>query len=354
MPGPLEGTRIIELAGIGPGPFAGMMFADHGAEVITVHRPDMPLNPRDPVNRSRLTVAADLKNKKDHARVLELIESADGLIEAFRPGVLERLDLAPDVLLDRTPRLVIGRMTGWGQTGPVAHTAGHDINYISISGALHAFGRVGEKPTPPVNTVGDFGGGAMMLVFAMTAAMLKAEKTGQGDVIDCSMSEGSSLLMSTVWGFQDTHGWEPQRGVNLLDSGAPFYDTYETSDGAYIAVGALEPGFFRILMENLGLGDDPSIEDHLNKQHWPRLSNLFTDIFRTKTQNEWRALLEGTDACFAPVLSTEQVCRHPQNSARKAFIAVDGITQPAPSPRYRNAELKRPKQPSLFEKRTEK
>ena len=348
MAGPLEGIRIIELAGIGPGPFAAMMFADHGAEVITVHRPGAPLNPQDPLNRSRLTVAADLKNPNDLKMVRDLINSADGLIEAFRPGVLERLNLAPNNLIASNPKLVIGRMTGWGQNGPIAQTAGHDINYIAISGALHAFGRAGEKPTPPVNTVGDFGGGAMMLVFAMTAALLKAEKTGQGEIIDCSMVEGSSLLMSTVWAFQETYGWEMERGKNLLDSGAPFYDTYETLDGEYIAIGALEKEFFRILMDELGLSDDPSMNDHLNKKHWPRLAQVFTDIFLTKTQSEWCKNLEGIDACFAPVLSIKQAVEHPQNSARSAFILVDGIMQPAPSPRYQHAPLQKPKQPKPF------
>ena len=348
MSGPLEGIRIVELAGIGPGPFAAMMFADHGAEVITVHRPGTPLNPRDPLNRSRLTVAADLKNKDDLAMVRELINSADGLIEAFRPGVLERLDLAPYNLIQSNPKLVIGRMTGWGQNGPIAQTAGHDINYIAISGALNAFGRAGEKPTPPVNTVGDFGGGAMMLVFAMTAALLKAEKTGKGEIIDCSMVEGSSLLMSTVWAFQETYSWEMERGKNLLDSGAPFYDTYETLDGEHIAIGALEQEFFHILMVELGLSDDPCMNDHLNQKHWPRLSKLFTDIFRTKTQSEWCRSLEGIDACFAPVLSINQAVEHPQNSARGAFISVNGVMQPAPSPRYQNAPLQQPKRPRPF------
>lgn len=348
MSGPLEGIRIIELAGIGPGPFAAMMFADHGAEVITVHRPEAPLNPRDPLNRSRLTVAADLKNENDLERVRDLINSADGLVEAFRPGVLERLDLAPEALIESNPKLVIGRMTGWGQDGPISQTAGHDINYIAISGALHAFGRAGEKPTPPVNAVGDFGGGAMMLVFSMVAALLKAEKTGKGEIIDCSMVEGSSLLMSSVWAFQETYGWEMERGKNLLDSGAPFYDTYETLDGEHIAIGALEPEFFQILMEKLGLSDDPCLNDHLNKKHWRRLSQVLSEVFRSKTQSEWCESLEGIDACFAPVLSIKQAVDHPQNTARSSFISVNGIMQPAPSPRYKNAPLEKPKPPKVF------
>jgi alpha-methylacyl-CoA racemase len=280
--------------------------------------------------------------------VRNLIDSADGLIETFRPGVLERFELAPDDLIKSNPKLVVGRMTGWGQSGPISQTAGHDINYIAISGALHAFGRAGEKPTPPVNTVGNFGGGAMMLVFAMTAALLRAEKTGMGEVIDCSMAEGSALLMSTVWAFQETYGWEMERGQNMLDSGAPFYDTYETLDGKYIAIGALEQEFFQILMKKLGLNDDLSLSDHLNKKHWPRLALVFTEIFQTKTQDEWCQILEGLNACFSPVLSIRQANKHPQNAARNTFITVEGVEQPAPSPRYKNAPLERPKRPKAL------
>jgi len=351
MPGPLEGLRIIELAGIGPGPFAGMMFADHGAEVITVHRPDTPLDPRDPAHRSRETIAADLKNETDLAMVRDLIKTADGLIEAFRPGVIERMGLGPDVLWQDNPKLVIGRITGWGQNGPMSHAAGHDINYIALSGALHTFGRKGQKPTPPANVVADFGGGAMMLVFAMMAALYKAAQTGQGDVVDCSMTEGSALLMSTIWTFQQTHGWQHERGVNLLDSGAPFYDTYETADGEYVAVGALEPDFFRLLMDKLGHGDDPCIEDHFNKKHWPHIARLLTDTFLQKTQAEWCDLLEGTDVCFSPVLSIENAHTHPQNAKRDAFIKIDGMRQPAPTPTYLNASISPPRLPVKYMKK---
>ena len=348
MPGPLEGIRIIELAGIGPAPFCGMMLVDHGAEVVTVHRPGAAPLPRDPLNRSRLYFEANLKLAADLEKVKSLIASADGLIEGFRPGVLERLGLEPESLHKDNPKLVIGRMTGWGQTGPLAHAAGHDINYISLSGALHAFGREGEKPTPPVNTVGDFGGGGMLLAFAMCAALLKAEKTGKGEVIDCAMTEGSSLLMSMMWGFMDYAGWKDERGVNLLDTGAHFYDTYETSDGKYISLGSIEPQFYNEMLELTGLIDDPEFKMQMDPRKWPSLKDRISELIKTKTRDEWDILMEGTDVCYAPVLSMNEAPKHPHNKARNAFIAVDGIKQPSPAPKYAHSPLEHPRKPKPF------
>ena len=253
MSGPLEGIRIIELGGIGPAPFCCMMLADHGAEVITVHRPGIAPNSGDPLMRSRYTVEADLKSPDGVKKVRDPIKTADGFVEGFRPGVLERLGFAPDILHKENPKLVIGRMTGWGQSGPLAQAAGHDINYISITGALHAFGRANEKPTPPINTVGDFGGGGMVLAFAMSAALVKAARTGEGDIIDCAMTEGSSLLMSMMWGFKANARWKDERGVNILDTGAHFYDTFETADGKYISLASIEPQFYAQMLDLLEL-----------------------------------------------------------------------------------------------------
>ena len=348
MPGPLEGIRIIELAGIGPAPFCGMMLADHGAEVITVHRPDAAPLPRDPLNRSRLYFEANLKLAADLEKVKHLIASADGLIEGFRPGVLERLGLEPESLHKDNPKLVIGRMTGWGQTGPLAHAAGHDINYISLSGAPHAFGRKSEKPTPPINTVGDFGGGGMLLAFAMCAALLKAEKTGKGEVIDCAMTEGSSLLMSMVWGFMDYAGWKDERGVNLLDTGAHFYDTYETSDGKYISLGSIEPQFYKRMLDLTGLTDEPEFKMQMDPRKWPSLKDRISEVIKTKTRNEWDILMEGTDVCYAPVLSMNEAHKHPHNKARDAFVIVDGVKQPSPAPKYTHSPLEYPRKPKPF------
>ena len=348
MPGPLEGIRIIELAGIGPAPFCGMMLVDHGAEVVTVHRPGAAPLPRDPLNRSRLYFEANLKLAADLEKVKSLIASADGLIEGFRPGVLERLGLEPESLHKDNPKLVIGRMTGWGQTGPLAHAAGHDINYISLSGALHAFGRDGEKPTPPINTVGDFGGGGMLLAFAMCAALLKAEKTGKGEVIDCAMTEGSSLLMSMVWGFMDYAGWKDERGVNLLDTGAHFYDTYETSDGKYISFGSIEPQFYNEMLELTGLMDNPEFKLQMDPKKWPSLKDRISEVIKTKTRDEWDTIMEGTDVCYAPVLSMAEAPNHQHNIARDAFIAVDGVNQPSPAPKYAHSPLERPRKPKPF------
>jgi alpha-methylacyl-CoA racemase len=331
---PLTGIRIVELAAIGPTPFCGMMLADHGAEVLYVHRPGAAPDPRDPLLRGRVPVEADLKSSGGVAHVRALAASADGLIEGFRPGVMERLGLGPAELHALNPRLVYGRMTGWGQTGPLAGAAGHDINYIALAGALHAFGRAGDKPTPPVNAVGDFGGGGMLLAFAVAAGLLQARTGGRGTVIDCAMSEGAALLMSMVWGFRETLGWRDARGVNILDGGAHFYESYETADGKYVAIGAIEPQFYARLRAATGLADDPDFDAQMNPAAWPMLRDKLAAIFRTRTRDAWCALLEGTDACFAPVLSMAEAPGHPHNVARGAFIERAGVVQPAPAPRF--------------------
>jgi alpha-methylacyl-CoA racemase len=331
---PLTGIRILELAGIGPAPFCGMMLADHGAEVLYLHRPGQPPNPRDPLLRGRIPVEVDLKSAEGIAQVHALAAEADGLIEGFRPGVMERLGLGPEALHAANPRLVYGRMTGWGQTGPLAQAAGHDINYIALSGALHAFGRAGEKPTPPVNAVGDFGGGGMLLAFGMAAGLLQARISGQGTVIDCAMSEGSALLMSMIWGFRQTLGWRDERGVNLLDTGAHFYDSYETADGKFVALGAIEPQFYAAFRKAAGLEDDPDFDAQMNPAAWPALKAKLEMLFRTRTRDEWCTLMEGTDICFAPVLSMAEAPGHPHNVAREAFVEREGVVQPAPAPRF--------------------
>jgi len=349
LAGPLAGIRIIEIAGIGPGPFCGMMLADQGAEVIQVHRPGAAPDPRDPLSRSRKRVEADLKTPQGVARVRDLAAGADGLFEGFRPGVMERLGLGPDVLLADNPRLVYGRMTGWGQTGPLAQAPGHDIDYIAISGALHAFGRAGDKPTPPLNLVGDFGGGGMLLAFGMVSALLGARRTGRGEVVDCAMTEGSALLMSMIWGFRQTLGWRDQRGVNLLDTGAHFYDTYETAGGGHIAVGAIEPPFYAALRAVAGVADDPAFDAQFDPAAWPALKDRLAAIFLTRTRDDWCAMAGAHDACIAPVLSMAEAPNHPHNLARGAFIERQGVVQPAPAPRYRDDPPAPPRAPAPLE-----
>ena len=334
MTGPLEGIRIIEIAGIGPGPFCGMMLADHGAEVIRVDRPGGRLDPRDPLMRSRKSMVVDMKSPDGVAVMRELIKSADGLIEGFRPGVMERLGLGPDIVLADNPKLVFGRMTGWGQYGPYSHAAGHDINYIALAGALHAYGRAGEKPTPPINMVGDFGGGGMMLAFGMVAALLSAKGTGKGQVIDCAMTDGAAVLMSMIWGFRAQGMWRDERGVNLLDTGAHFYDTYECSDGKFVSIGSIEPQFYAELRRIAGLADDSDFDAQMNPAGWGALKAKLTALFLGKSRDEWCALMEMTDVCFAPVLSMAEAPAHPHNTARGTFIEVEGYVQPAPAPRY--------------------
>jgi alpha-methylacyl-CoA racemase len=332
MAGPLSGLRIIEMAGIGPGPFAGMMLADHGAEVIRIDRPRAM--PEPVLGRSRRSVVVDLKSAHGIEVVRRLASRADGIIEGLRPGVMERLGLGPDVLLADNPRLVYGRMTGWGQTGPYAQAAGHDINYIALAGALHAYGRAGEKPTPPINMIGDFGGGGMLLAFGMVAALLSAAKSGRGQVIDAAMTDGAALLMAMIWGFYGTGMWKDARGVNLLDTGAHFYDTYQCMDGGYISIGSIEPQFYAELRQRAGLADDKDFDAQMEASAWPALKEKLTKLFRTKTRDDWCALMEMTDVCFAPVLSLGEAPGHPHNVARGTFLDVAGMVQPAPAPRY--------------------
>ena len=350
MTGPLHGMRIVELAGLGPVPFCGMMLADHGAEVIRIRRVGdesaAPIDDRrDVMLRSRRNVAVDLKASEGMAFVTALVATADGLIEGFRPGVMERIGLGPETLLAANPKLVYGRMTGWGQSGPLAHAAGHDINYIALSGALHAFGHAGERPTPPLNLVGDFGGGGMLLAFSMVGAMLHAHKTGEGQVIDCAMTEGSALLMSMIWGLRSQDLWQDVRGSNILDGGAHFYDTYATEDGKFVAVGAIEPQFYALLLEKVGLADDPDFAPQMDMAKWPALKQELAARFRTKSRDEWCEIMEGTDICFAPVLSMSEAPHHPHNQARNSFDEIDGVIQPSPAPRFSNTPPERPTMP---------
>jgi len=338
MSGPLSGLRIVEIAGIGPGPFAGMMLADHGAEVIRVERPNAPAGlataHTDILTRSRRAVAIDLKRPEGVAVLRDLARTADGLIEGFRPGVMERLGLGPEELLKANPRLVFGRMTGWGQTGPMASAAGHDINYIALAGALHAYGRAGEKPTPPINMVGDFGGGGMFLAFGMVSAILNAQRTGQGQVVDCAMVDGAAVLMSMIWSFRAAGLWRDERGVNLLDTGAHFYDTYETADGKYLAVGAIEPQFYAKLRSLAGLDSDPEFDSQMDAGAWKSLKDKLAAVFRARSRDDWMVLFNGTDACVAPVLSMAEAPLHPHNATRGTFVKAEGVTQPAPAPRF--------------------
>lgn len=335
MAGPLAGVRVIELAGIGPGPFACMMLADHGAEVIRVERPGAAKRGgRDPLLRSRRTIEVDLKAPQGVELVRALAAEADGFVEGFRPGVAERLGLGPDELLTANPKLVYGRMTGWGQTGPLAQAAGHDINYIAVSGALGAFGKAGGPPVPPINTVGDFGGGAMMLAFGMVSAILHARTTGHGQVVDCAMTDGSALLMAMMWGFRANGMWSDERGTNLLDTGAHFYDTYQCADGGWLAVGAIEPQFYALLRAKTGLDADPDFDAQMDRAAWGPLKDKLAALFRTRPRDDWVALLEGTDACVAGVLSMGEAPAHPHNAARQTFVEAGGVMQPAPAPRY--------------------
>jgi len=334
--GPLKGIRIIEVAGIGPGPFAGMMLADMGAEVIIVDRPGPPsaMDMKVDINRrGKRSITLDLKSPEGRTVFFKLCKTADGLFEGFRPGVMEKLGLGPNDVAAHNSALVYGRMTGWGQTGPLAETAGHDINYIALSGALHSMGPTGAPPTPPLNLVGDYGGGGMMLAFGLVCALIEARTSGKGQVVDASMVEGSSALMSIFHSLLASGRWAPMRGVNLLDGGAHFYGTYETSDGKFISFGAIEPQFMQIFVDKAGL-DESWMQKHMNPGEWPTLKTELETLFKSKTSAEWQALLAGTDACFAPILPFWQAHKHPHNIARESFIDVGGTTQPAPTPRF--------------------
>ncbi|MDO1496538.1 CoA transferase [Pseudomonas putida] len=339
MAGPLYGIRIIEMAGLGPGPFCGMMLADMGADVICIERkPTAPQSEFDKMKRTvtdrgRRSIALDMKKEGAAELALRLIENADALIEGFRPGVMERLGLGPDICLARNPRLIYGRMTGWGQDGPLAHTAGHDINYIAISGVLGAMGYVDRPPTPPLHLVGDMGGGGMMLAFGIVCALLEAKASGQGQVIDAAISDGTATLASMYYGMRAKGQWSTQRTDNLLDGGAPFYGCYECADGRHIAIGAIEPQFYRLLLELCGI-NDPAFAEQWHKQAWPELREKLRKLFRLRRQDEWCALFDGTDACFTPVLDFDQALEHPHHQARNTFTRIDGIPQPAPAPRF--------------------
>ncbi len=346
MAGPLTGINIVEFAGIGPGPFCGMMLADQGATVTVLHRPGKAPDPRLSLSRSRKLVAIDLKSDEGIATARDIVKNADGLIEGFRPGVMERLGLGPDVLLSDNPKLVYGRMTGWGQYGPLAAAAGHDINYISISGALHAFGRAGEKPTPPANMVGDFGGGGMMLAFGMVSALLHAKTGGTGQVVDCAMTDGSAALMAMIYDFNNIGQWRDERGVNMLDTGAHFYDTYETADGKFISIGSIEPQFYAQLRQVAGLTEDSDFDAQMDPRQWPALKEKLTALFKSKTRAQWCELMEGTDICFAPVLTLTEAKDHPHNVERQVFVDVGGLPQPAPVPRYSVTVSDPPRRPS--------
>ena len=321
MPGPLEGVRVVEFAGLGPGPFCAMLLADMGAEVLRIARPGTPVDAQDITTRSRSQVEIDLRGEEGQASALALIARADLLIEGFRPGVMERLGLGPEPCLARNPRLVYGRMTGWGQHGPLAHAAGHDINYIAISGALHAIGRAGEAPVPPLNYVGDFGGGGMLLAVGLLAALHEAGRSGRGQVIDAAMTDGTALLSAFMYGFKAKGQWSNQRGENLLDGGAHFYDTYACADGKYIAIGAIEPQFYAELRQRCGI-QDPLFDAQLDAARWPLLKLRLADVFRTRTRQQWCELLEGSDACFAPVLDWDEAPQHAHNRARATFTVV--------------------------------
>ncbi|HEX9395493.1 MAG TPA: CaiB/BaiF CoA-transferase family protein [Burkholderiales bacterium] len=336
MPGPLSGIRILEFEAIGPAPFAGMLLADMGADVLLVDRPaaaDLGLKRErrhDVMMRGKRSVTLDLKSPGAVDIVFSLIEKSDALIEGFRPGVMERLGLGPDAALARNPRLVYGRMTGWGQDGPLAPRAGHDINYIALAGVLHAFGRRGEAPVPPLNLVGDFGGGGMLLGFGVACALLEACRSGRGQVVDAAMVDGASLLAAMFSGFLATGDWSEERGTNILDTGAPWYNVYETKDGKHVSIGGIESRFYEELLSRLELSQLPQHD----RSRWPEMKKLFTDKFKTKTREEWCQVFEGSDACFAPVLSFSESRVDAHNRARASFVSVGGVEQPAPAPRF--------------------
>jgi alpha-methylacyl-CoA racemase len=329
--GPLSGMRIVEFAGIGPGPFCGMLLSDLGADVICIDRAGY-VSDEQVTRRGRRSVVLDLKKPDDRETCLRLLEKAEAAFEGFRPGVMERLGLGPEVVLKRNPRLVYGRMTGWGQSGPYSHAAGHDINYIAITGALHAIG-LPDKPVPPLNLVGDFGGGALYLAFGLLAGILNARATGQGQVIDCAVTDGTASLMSMMWGFRGNGEWRDARVANMLDGGAPFYGTYQCADGLWITLGSIEAKFYEEFLKRAGI-TDPEFADRMNRERWPALREKFAQIVAARTRAEWCALLEGTDVCFAPVMSLAEAPQHPHNVARGTYVNVHGIVQPAPVPRF--------------------
>ena len=337
---PLSRYRVIEMAGIGPGPYAAMMLADMGAEVIRIERsqavsPELPKGPQgDIMLRGRRSIGINLKDPVGVELLLELIASADALIEGFRPGVMERLGVGPEVCLARNPKLVYGRMTGWGQEGPYSSTAGHDINYISLAGVLAHIRREGERPIAPLNLVGDFGGGGMFMAFGIVTALLEAKESGLGQVVDAAMVDGAASLMTFLWGMHNTglHDLD-HPGTSFLDTGAPFYDVYECADGLYVSIGSLEAPFYEELLRRTGLDQDDPPHGEYDRKNWPRMRARLTEVFKTKTRDQWCTEMEGTDVCFAPVLTAREAVRHPHNVERGTFVEVEGFTQPAPAPR---------------------
>jgi alpha-methylacyl-CoA racemase len=350
MGGPLSGVKIVEFAGIGPGPFAAMMLADLGADVLRLERHDRVSSgdksrpSPDLLNRGRRSVGINLKSAEGVATALTLLERADIAIEGFRPGVMEKLGLGPDVCLARNPGLIYGRMTGWGQSGPLANAAGHDINYIALAGALEPIGRAGEKPLPPLNLVGDFGGGGMLLAYGVLAALIERMKSGKGQVVDAAMVDGAAILCTMFYAFRHMKMWTDTRGTNLLDTGAHFYEVYETQDGKYVALGAIEPQFYAEFLKRMGLEGDVRFAAQMERTSWPEKKRALEEIFRTRTREQWTQVFEGSDACFAPVLSPVEAPEHAHNRERKTFIDVAGVLQPAPAPRFSRTpgEVQRP------------
>jgi alpha-methylacyl-CoA racemase len=342
--GPLNGVKVVELQGIGPGPFCGMMLADMGATVIRIDRAanvpvDPPTEPSlDILARGRQSVAVDLKQPEGVEVVLRLIEGADALIEGFRPGVMERLGLGPEVCLARNERLVYGRMTGWGQEGPYSQMAGHDINYIALGGALAHIGRAGQAPVPPLNLVGDFGGGGMLLAFGVACGLVEARATGKGQVVDAAMVDGAAILMTMFAGMAKSGAFTDERGTNLLDTGSHFYDVYETADGRYVSLGSIEPQFYAELLRLSGLGEQADLPPQLDRAQWPAMKERVATIMASKTQAQWCEIMEGSDVCFAPVLTMAEAAKHPHNVQRRTYVEVAGVTQPAPAPRFSRTE----------------
>ena len=331
--GPLTGLKIIEFAGIGPGPFCGMLLSDLGADVVRIDRKGSGrAGPGEITARGRRSVGLDLKKPEAVETCLKLMEKADVVFEGFRPGVMERLGLGPEVALKRNPKLVFGRMTGWGQFGPYAQAAGHDMNYIAITGALDAIGTK-EKPVPPLNLVGDFGGGALYLAFGLLAGVIQARETGKGQVIDCAMSDGAASLMAMFYGFKAQGLWQDERRSNMLDGGAHYYDTYQCSDGKWVSIGSIEPQFYALLLEKTGI-TDPQFANQADRSQWPELQAKLAVVIATKTQAEWSEIMGGTDVCFAPVMDLNEAPKHPHNVARQTFVEIEGVVQPAPAPRF--------------------
>lgn len=352
--GPLKGLKIIEMAGIGPGPFCGMVLADLGVEIIRVDRASAigTGSKQDAANRGKKSIAVDLKSEEGVEVVLKLVETADAIFEGFRPGVMERLGLGPDVCSERNERIVFGRMTGWGQEGPLANAAGHDINYISLTGALAAIGRPGSPPVPPLNLIGDFGGGGMLLALGLLAALLESKESKKGQVVDAAMTDGSALLMTMIYSMYSSGMWKTSMGSNLLDGGSHFYDTYECKDGKFISLGSIEPQFYALLCQIAEL-DESIFGKQMSRDSWPEQKEAIKKIILDKTRDEWCELMEGTDVCFAPVLDMSEAPKHPHNIERKTFIDLEGVTQPAPAPRFSRTEPEVASSPSIVGEHTD-